>query len=110
MAEETYLLLVILVMTAATFVTRIGPFVLFRNRADHPLIRYLGRYMPAAIMTILLLYNLRDIDLSTAPFGAPQLLAVAITAALHLWRGNALLSIFAGTGFYMLAVQGALFA
>ena len=110
MADTLYLWLVIAAMAAATFVTRLGPFVLFRNRADHPLMRYLGRYTPPAIMTILLLYSLQGIDLSGPPFGAPQLLAVAITAGVHLWRGNALLSIFAGTGFYMLVLQGGLFS
>lgn len=109
MSDTQYLWLVIAAMAGATFVTRLGPFVLFHNRADHPLMRYLGRYTPPAIMTILLLYSLKEVDFSAPPFGAPQLLAVAITAGVHLWRGNALLSIFAGTGFYMLALQGGLF-
>lgn len=106
MPDQLYLILVIGVMAVATFATRLGPFLLFRNRGDHPLIRYLGLYTPPAIMTILLLYCLRDINLSTPPFGTPELMAVAITATVHLWRGNALLSIFIGTGSYMAAMQG----
>ena len=51
MSGLTYLIMVILVMTAATFLTRATPFLLLRKRADHPLLIFLGRYIPAAIMT-----------------------------------------------------------
>ena len=59
MSGTTYLIAVIAVMTAATFLTRVTPFVLLRNMADHPLLLFLGRYTPPAIMTILVLYSLR---------------------------------------------------
>ena len=79
MSGATYLIAVIAVMTAATFLTRVTPFVLLRNMADHPLLLFLGRYTPPAIMTILVLYSLREINLTTAPFGAPELIASLIT-------------------------------
>lgn len=110
MADGTlYLLLVCLVMTVATFITRLIPFVAFRDRHDHPLLLYLGRYMPPAIMTLLVLYSLKSLDLTQAPYGINELLALLLTALLHLWRGNALLSIFAGTLLYMAAVQSGWF-
>ena len=109
MSETTYLIAVIFVMTAATFLTRVLPFVLLRNMADHPLLLFLGRYTPPAIMTILVLYSLRGIELTTAPFGAPELIASLITVTLHLWLRHALLSIFTGTAFCMLVVQTGLF-
>jgi len=104
-----YLIAVILVMAAATFLTRLIPFVALRNRGGHPLLMFLGRYLPPAVMTILVLYSLKGVDLSAAPHGAPELIAVAATILLHLWRGNALLSIFAGTGLYMYLVQSGVF-
>ncbi len=105
MNDAGYLLLVFLVMTVATFITRLIPFVAFRERGDHPLLLYLGRYMPPAIMTLLVLYSLKSLDLTQAPYGINELLALLLTSMLHLWRGNALLSIFAGTLFYMAAIQ-----
>jgi len=104
-----YLLLVIGVMTVATFLTRATPFLLLRGRADHPLLIFLGRYTPPAIMTILVLYSLGSVQISQPPYGAPELIAALITLAVHLYWRHALLSIFAGTGFYMYAVQSGLF-
>ncbi|HCE74249.1 MAG TPA: branched-chain amino acid transporter AzlD, partial [Lachnospiraceae bacterium] len=37
--------------------------------------------------------------------GLPELLAIAVTAGLHLWKKNMLLSIAGGTIVYMLLVQ-----
>lgn len=109
MSGLTYLLLVILVMTAATFLTRATPFMLLRKRADHPLLVFLGRYTPAAIMTILVIYSLGSVEIGRPPYGGPELIAALLTLSVHLiWR-HALLSIFAGTAFYMFAVQSGLF-
>ena len=105
MTEPFYLPAVILVMAGATFLTLLPPFLLFRNRAEHPLINYLGRYLPPAIMTILVLYSLQGVDLAIPPFGARELIAVLVTLALHYWRRNSLLSIFGGTASYVLLVQ-----
>jgi branched-subunit amino acid transport protein AzlD len=104
-SETLYLWVVILAMTGATFLTRLLPFLLFRNRAEHPLLIYLGRYLPPAIMTILVLYSLQGVALFVPPFGARELIAVLVTLALHRWRGNPLLSIFAGTACYMAMIQ-----
>lgn len=39
------------------------------------------------------------------PHTIPELIGVAVTAALHLWRRNSLLSIAVGTAVYMALVQ-----
>ena len=38
-------------------------------------------------------------------FGLPELLGVALTALLHLWKHSTLISILGGTVGYMLLVQ-----
>lgn len=108
MSENGYLLAVILVMAGATFLTRLVPFVALRGLRDHPLLLFLGRYMPPAVMTALVFYSLRDLDLATPPFGIGTFAAVAVTVAVHLWRRHALLSIASGTAVYMGVVQFAL--
>ena len=39
------------------------------------------------------------------PTRLPELLALGVTAGLHVWRGNTLLSIGVGTGLYMAVLQ-----
>ncbi|MCG8426751.1 MAG: AzlD domain-containing protein [Chromatiales bacterium] len=105
MSDIGYLLLFIAVMAGVTFLTRVLPFVAFRKNTDHHVLDYLGRYMPPVIMTILVVYSLKNIDITTTPYGATELLAVALTAAVHLLWRNALVSIFSGTALYVFFVQ-----
>jgi len=105
MGELIYPLAMIGVMAVATFPTRALPFLLLRGREKHPLLVYLARVLPAAVMTILVLYAVRGIELGQAPHGLPELLALGVTAGLHVWRGNTLLSIGVGTGLYMAVLQ-----
>lgn len=105
MNEESYLWAVIAIMALITFLSRAIPFVAFGNRREHPLLEYLGAYMPPMIMLLLVLYSLQPVEFSQAPYGLRELAALSVTVGLHLWRGNALLSIFAGTGLYMYLVQ-----
>ncbi|MEJ1297362.1 MAG: AzlD domain-containing protein [Candidatus Sedimenticola sp. (ex Thyasira tokunagai)] len=109
MSGVGYLLAVIGVMTLMTFLTRVLPFIALKNRGDHPLLLFLGRYTPPVIMTILLLYSLKAVDLTRTPHGANELSALLLTAGLHLWRGNPLLSIFSGTALYMVLIQQGFF-
>lgn len=109
--NTTYLLIFILVCALATFATRIVPFVALARHADHPLILHLGRYLPPAVMMILVIYALREFrplldgHLNYTDSGWPMIIASLIVAALHLWRRNALLSIIGGTGAYMAMIQ-----
>ena len=68
-------------------------------------VQYLGKVLPPAIMAILVVYCLKDINLLEGSRGLPEFLAVALVAVLHLWKKNTLLSIGAGTVFYMILVQ-----
>lgn len=99
------LIAVVAVMAAATFATRALPFLALRRAADHPLVMHLGRRLPPAVMLLLVAYCLRDVDFAAAPYGAPQLIAVAITAALHALFRQPLLSIGAGTAAFMLLIR-----
>ena len=99
------------VCALATFATRVLPFIAFSRQADHPLIMHLGRYLPPAVMLILVIYAMRDwrpvIDgaANLTANGWPMPVAGLIVAGLQLWRRNALLSIVVGTGAYMSLVQ-----
>ncbi len=101
----TYLIGTIAIMTLATVATRALPFLFLRGREHHPLLEYLGTYLPPAVMTILVLFAIRRVEILNPPYGVPEAMALAVTVGLHLWRRNSLLSIGAGTAAYMYMIQ-----
>ena len=101
-----YSLLMIAAMTLVTMLTRFLPFLIFNEHHKTPnIILYLGKVLPCAIMGMLVVYCLKDVSVLSAPFGIPELLGIAVVAALHIWKRNSLLSIGVGTVFYMVLVQ-----
>lgn len=97
---------IIIVVALCTFLTRVLPFWLFGGKKELPLtVQYLGKVLPPAIMIILVIYCLKTINIFAGNRGIPEFLAIGLVAALHIWKKNTLLSIGAGTAFYMLLVQ-----
>lgn len=105
MAETMHLIIVILVVALATFVTRALPFVFFNTRAPPVILSTIEKNLPPMILMLLVIYCLKDVQWSSTPYGIPELLTIGAIAGLHFLRRNAMLSIFAGTGLYMLLVQ-----
>ena len=98
--------LIIVVTALVTMVLRFLPFLIFgENRKTPPIIAYLGQVLPYAIMGMLVVYCLKDIHLTSSPFGIPEVIGCSLVALLHFWKRNTLLSIGAGTVCYMLLVQ-----
>lgn len=97
---------IILAVAAGTQLTRWLPFWLFPEKKVPPrVVTYLGSVLPAAMMGLLVVYCLKGVVWLSAPHGAPELIAIAVVAMLHWWRGNVLVSIAGGTAVYMLLVQ-----
>lgn len=97
---------IIIVVALCTFLTRVLPFWLFGGKKELPLtVQYLGKVLPPAIMIILVIYCLKTVNIFAGNRGIPEFLAIGLVAALHIWKKNTLLSIGAGTVFYMLLVQ-----
>lgn len=90
----------------ATVLTRFLPFLIFSPKRPTPkYIQYLGRVLPGAIFAMLVVYCLKNVSFVTYSFGIPELLGIAVTVGLHLWKRQMLLSIAGGTIAYMLLVQ-----
>lgn len=103
---DTHAVLTIAVCAVVTAALRFLPFVIFgENRKTPEVITYLGKVLPFAIMGMLVVYCLKDISFTGAPFGIPEILGCVAVAGLHVWKRNTLLSIGVGTVFYMLLVQ-----
>ena len=89
-----------------TVLTRFLPFAVFRsNRPTPRYIQYLGKVLPGAIFAMLVVYCLRNVSLLQGSHGLPELIAIAATIGLHLWKRQMLLSIAGGTICYMLLIQ-----
>lgn len=99
-------IITIALCAAGTMLTRFLPFILFSHKRPLPkYIRYLGQALPAAIFGMLVVYCLKDVNIFSGGHGVPELISIALTAALHLWKRSMLLSIAGGTVLYMLLVQ-----
>jgi branched-subunit amino acid transport protein AzlD len=103
-------LAIIAVVAVCTFILRAFPFVIFGGRKTMPPgIQYLGKYLPAAIMTTLVFYCLREINFFTGSRGIPELIATGIVILLHSWKKNILLTIALSTFCYMLMLRLGIF-
>jgi branched-subunit amino acid transport protein AzlD len=100
------ILIIIGSVTLGTVITRFTPFILFKKTvSEHSYIGYLGKVLPYAAIGLLVVYCLKSVSFVHTPYGIPEAIAIVIIAALHYWKGNALLSIGAGTVIYMALVQ-----
>ena len=68
--------ILILVMAIVTFSTRAFPFIVWgKNHNVSPLIEYLGKALPFAMMGLLVVYSFKNVSFTTSPFGLPELIA-----------------------------------
>ena len=104
MSDINYLLLVILVMTIATYISRLTPFIFFASRADIPVLKFIAKKIPPMVLTILVFYMLREVNYFSFE-GAHTLIALLVTSVIHFYKRNALLSILTSTIIYMSLVQ-----
>lgn len=101
-----YAIICIFVNGAATFLTRLAPFALFSGKRQMPeKLKRMASILPSAIIAVLVVYGISPqlSQISTDTLSA--VLALALTVAVHLWKSNTLLSMFVGTGTYMLLVH-----
>tara|TARA_B110000977_G_C10705487_1_gene349109 strand:- start:203 stop:526 length:324 start_codon:yes stop_codon:yes gene_type:complete len=104
MNEINYLLSVMLVMTLATYVTRLAPFLLFSKGHNNLWLSYIAKSTPPMVMTILVVYMLKDVEYLTIEI-VYTIVSLIVICVLHLYKRNALLSIVGGTAVYMIFVQ-----
>lgn len=104
--NATLSFVIILVVALTTFGTRVFPFLLFpEGKTIPPVIEYLGKVLTPAVIGMLVVYCLKNTAVFSPPHGIPEFLAVIVTAGLHVWKRNNLLSIGVGTVLYMFLIQ-----
>ena len=103
---ELYAVLLVAVTSAVTILLRFLPFAVFSgNRKTPAYVTYLGKVLPYAIMGMLVVFCLKGVSLTAAPYGIPEAIACVLVILLHVWKRNTLVSILGGTVCYMVLVQ-----
>ena len=109
----------VLVLTAAMalaiFFCRIFPFLFFRGKtgslastqSNHSaaFLSFVEKTVPPVAMTVLAFNSLAAPAKTNPRDLIPALVAATLTAILHLWRKNPLISIFGGTVLYMVLLR-----
>lgn len=89
-----------------TMLTRFLPFIAFGREKPAPkYVQYLGKALPGAALGLLVIYCVRNIDITAGDHGIPVFAAMLLTAALHIWKRKMLLSIAVGTAAYVLMIN-----
>ena len=89
-----------------TVLTRFLPFLFFPAGKPTPkYIQYLGKILPSAVFSLLVVYCLKNVSTFTGSRGIPEFLSIAVVIVLHIWKRQMLLSIAGGTLCYMWLVQ-----
>lgn len=100
------LLITVLMMAAATMLTRFLPFILFPEHKPVPkVVTFLADRLPYASLGMLVVYALKDVNLTSAPFGFYELISLVVIAVIHHLKNNTLLSIGGGLLVYLLLVN-----
>ena len=106
MSSGFYTLSMILIIAAVTAFLRFAPFIIFSGERPVPKwINYLGSVLPYSMMAMLVVYCLKGISFTKAPFAVPEIIAVATVVVLHIWKRNTLFGIICGTVCYMVLIQ-----
>ena len=99
-------MILIVVIALITFFCRALPFIVFSGRKELPaLVIQLEKQLPVTIMILLVIYCLRNVQLTELSGWVPSCAGVLVTALVHMKQKNVLLSISAGTLVYMIFVQ-----
>ena len=94
------------VMALITALLRFLPFLIFKGKASTPpLVEKLGRLLPSAVIAMLVVYCMKDVNFSATAGYLPAIIASLLVGVLHIWKRNTLLSVISGTVCYMLLVQ-----
>ena len=98
-SSALYPVAVIAVTALVTWALRAFPFLIFGKRPLPEMV------LPPAIMTVLVIYCLRETSFIEYPFGIPEIIASLLVIVLQLIRRNMYLSIVAGTVCYMILIR-----
>lgn len=100
------IVITIAAMAAGTMLTRFLPFILFPANKPRPqYINYLGQILPYAVIGLMVVYTLKNVSITSSPWGLPEIIALSYIAVVQIIKRNNLISMISGTSLYMFLVQ-----
>ncbi|HKL85809.1 MAG TPA: AzlD domain-containing protein [Treponemataceae bacterium] len=105
MTSLSQALIATVLMALVTLATRAFPFLLFSRRDPPAVLKFVEKFIPPMVMAVLVIYSLKDISWTVLPSGLREIGALILVTILHMWKKNAMLSIFGGTAFYMILLR-----
>lgn len=102
--SPTSILIYFAIMFGITYILRLVPFLAIRQLRNSRVIEELGATMPLGVMAALIIYCFRDITPTDIVSVGPALVGTVATIILHLWRGQAMLSMVGGVAAYGLTL------
>lgn len=104
--NSTHAFLIVTVMVIITAITRMTAFLVFDHGQDLPRIaKYLGKTLPPAVMSFLLIYCLKGIDFTKGQRGIPEIVCTVLALVLHAIKRSVFLSICLSTALYMIMIR-----
>ena len=100
--DTRYVLEVLAAMALVTFALRALPFLAAQWLRHNPLVRHLGRFLPLAIMALLVLHSAAGLSSQHDASPWPEFVAISLTVLAQWKTRNPLLSIAIGTLAYVL--------
>lgn len=99
-------LITIAAVSVGTVSMRFLPYIIFPAGKETPkFVKYLGKVLPGAVFGMLLVYCFKGVDVLSGSHGLPELIALVVTVAVHLWRKQMTISMAVGTITYMLLIR-----
>lgn len=108
--DDKHTIILIICMSITTVVIRLLPFFVFGGGRKVPnVITYLGKYLPPAIIGLLIVYCFQDTSFADNMIfkssAMIKIICVLIVFVIQYIKKNSLLSILVGTIVYMLLVH-----
>lgn len=104
--DSVYIFLAIIIVAIITGLIRSAPFLILGGKKDLPeYVKYLGSALPPAIMVILVVYCLRNIQISSFPFGMAEIISVLLIIVIQSIKNSTFFSILIGTLAYMILIR-----
>lgn len=102
---HTQMIITVAVVVLATVLTRFLPYILFpQNRPVPKYINYLGKVLAPAVFGFLVVYCFRNVRVTEAPYGIPELIGLLVVIFSFLWKRSMFLSMILGTAVYMAVI------
>lgn len=99
-------IIIVIAVALSSISTRFLPFLIFKkSNKSNSFITYLGKVLPYAAIGMLVVYCLKNVNITVPSYGIPEAIAILCIVVLHYWKENTLLSIGAGTAIYMILIR-----